>query len=252
MPNGLRDAKADVVCVCGEMGCRGAELCRFGDCGARRASIRAMARGDRIYPTDRPCMRFHIVRTGLVATCAMTPDGRRQIVCLNVAGDAICAMSAQGAECWCEALAPSEICELDYTSHAAQLSGDAGFIRALFSLAHDRLERSAVHLVILGRLDGMERVCGFLAEMTRRTGRRVGNGWRVALPMSREDIADYLGLNTDTVSRLLTRIKNAGLARFMTVSEYEVPCLERLEARVPIALARHLRRAPDAPEELAS
>jgi len=195
-------------------------------------------------------MRFHVVRTGLVATCAMTLDGRRQILCLNVAGDVICAMSAKGAECWCEALAPSEICELDLTSQAARLRGEPGFLRALFDLAHDRLERSAAHLIALGRLDGMERLCGFLAEMTRRTGRRIGQRWLVCLPMSREDIADYLGLNSDTVSRLMTRIKQAGLVRFLSVSEFEVASLERLEDRVPNSLARHLSDCEQPDEEL--
>lgn len=243
-------AENDLFCACRAFGCQAGELCEFGDGPWFRPESRSLQRGARIYPSDQPCMRFHVVRTGLVATCAMTPDGRRQILCLNVAGDVICAMSAKGAECWCEALTPSEICEFDLSSQAARLSTEPGFARALLNLVHDRLERSAVHLVSLGRLDGMERVCGFLADMTRRTGRRAGDGWRVCLPMSREDIADYLGLNTDTVSRLLTRIKKAGLARFLTVSEFEVPSLERLEDRVPIALARRFAGSGQADEEL--
>lgn len=252
MQSGMPDGGADVLCVCREMGCRGADLCGFGDCGIRQASVRSFVRGDRIDPSDQPCMRFRVVRTGLVATCATMPDGRRQILCLNVPGDVICAMSAKGAECWCEVLAPTDICELDFSSRAVELIGDPAFARALFRLTHDRLERSAVHLVALGRLDGMERVCGFLADMARRTGRRYQAGWRVCLPMSREDMADYLGLNTDTVSRLLTRIKKAGLARFHTLSEYEVPSLDRLEARVPIALARHLAGVTPTDQEIAS
>ncbi|MDH3666241.1 MAG: helix-turn-helix domain-containing protein [Paracoccaceae bacterium] len=96
----------------------------------------------------------------------------------------------------------------------------------------------------------MERLCGFLAEMTRRTGRRIGQRWLVCLPMSREDIADYLGLNSDTVSRLMTRIKQAGLVRFLSVSEFEVASLERLEDRVPNSLARHLSDCEQPDEEL--
>ncbi|MFQ5565158.1 MAG: helix-turn-helix domain-containing protein [Paracoccaceae bacterium] len=181
-------------------------------------------------------MRFNIVRRGLLATCAITRDGRRQILCLNVPGDVVCSMSAAGAECWCEALAESELCELDFSAEAERLHRDPAFSATLFRLVHDRLARCSAHLVILGRFDGMERVCGFLADMTRRIGQRQGSGWRVCLPMSREDIADYLGLNADTVSRLLTRIKKAGLARFPSPSECEVPCLDRLEARVPSSL----------------
>lgn len=252
MPHGLPDATDGLTCVCRELGCGGVELCRFGDCGARGSAVRTLVRGDRIHPNDQPCMRFHVVRTGLVATCAMTPDGRRQIICLNVPGDVICAMSAKGAECWCEALTHSEICVLDFSSSAHRLGGDPGFLRALFKLAHDRLERSAVHLVLLGRLDGMERVCAFLADLARRTGRCRDGTLRVSVPMSREDIADYLGLNTDTVSRLFTRIKKAGLAKFLSVSKFEVPSLERLEDRVPIAMARQLVGVELEERELAS
>lgn len=251
MPHDVPDVAAKVICACQAMGHGGAELCSFGGCGANTPAIRTLARGGRIYPNDQPCMRFHVVRTGLVATCAMTPDGRRQILCLHVAGDTICAMSAKGAECWCEALAPSEICELDFSSAAHRLGSDPGFLRTLFKLAHDRLERSAVHLVLLGRLDGMERVCGFLADLARRTGRHRDGRLQVSLPMSREDIADYLGLNTDTVSRLFTRIKKAELARFLSVSEYEVPSLERLEERAPIAMAGRLAGGKPAEQEMA-
>lgn len=252
MHHGWPNDNADLICVCREMGCRAAELCRFGACGARPPSFRAMARGECIYPDERSCMRFRIVRTGLVATCATTPDGRRQILCLNVPGDAVCTMSAKGAECWSEALAPTEICELDFSSRSEQLRMDPGFSGTLFQITHDRLERSALHLVTLGRFDGMERVCGFLADMTRRIGRRRGSGWHLCLSMSREDIADYLGLNADTVTRQLTRIKKAGLARFRSPTECEIPSLERLEARVPIALAREVERSSPHPQEMAS
>jgi CRP-like cAMP-binding protein len=156
-------------------------------------------------------------------------------------------MWAEGTECWCEALTPSQVCELDFSAEAERLRGTPAYAVTLFRLVHDRLERSSAHVVTLGRLDGMERLCGFLAELARRTGAQRGDGWTVSLPMSREDIADYLGLNTDTVSRLMTRIKKAGLARFRSPSLYEVPDLARLEARVPFSLARGIKDAP--PEE---
>lgn len=229
------DFEAGFGCVCASLGCKGAGLCRFGN-GTSKPSFLGLRRGERLAAGNGSCLRFRVVRAGLMAGCAITADGRRQILCLNVPGDTICAMSAAESECWCEALAPTEICEIDLSAHAERLRADPGFSSVLFRLVHDRLERATAHVVSLGRFDGMERVCGFLADMTRRTGRLSGNRWRVLLPMSREDIADYLGLNTDTVSRLLTRIRKAGLVEFRSPSEYEVPCLDRLESRVPIPL----------------
>jgi len=219
-------------CLCAELGCAGAALCGFGICG-QGESHRLLRRGERLPDNAGRCFRFSIVRRGVIAACAMTPDGRRQILCLNVPGDPLCPMTAEGSECWCEALAETEVCELDFSGQSERLHADPAFASALFRLVHDRLERSAAHLVTL-----VERLCAFLAEMTRRIGRRNGDGWIVCLPMSREDIADYLGLNTDTVSRLLTRIRKAGLARYPSRVDYEIPSLERLEARIPVVLAK--------------
>jgi len=225
-------------CICADLGCSGAEeLCRF-RASAEQRSFRLLRRGERLPANGAPCLRLSMIRRGLVAACAMTPDGRRQILCLNVPGDPLCPMSAEGSICWCEALAETELCELDLSTDVERLHRDPAFNAALFRLTHDRLERSAAHLVTLGRFDGMERICGFLADMTRRIGRRQGTGWLVCLPMSREDIADYLGLNTETVSRLFTRIRKAGLAHLPSRTEYEIPSLERLEARIPVPLSR--------------
>ena len=87
----------------------------------------------------------------------------------------------------------------------------------------------------LGRLDGMERVCLFLADMTWRTGRETPEGWRVRLPLSRVDIADYLGLNPETVSRILGRVKQARLVTFLSPTEVLVPDLAALQRRTPLA-----------------
>ena len=239
------------VLSCSEFGGPGAELCRFAACGGRRAG-RVLQRGERLTTREQACMRFYVIRRGLVAACAMTPDGRRQILCLNAPGDPVCPMSVEGSDCWCEALTETEVCELNFAGDSARLRADPAFVMFLFRLVHERLERSAAHVVTLGRFDGMERVCGFFVEMTHRIGRPHGTAWRLTLPMSRDDIADYLGLNADTVSRLLTRIKRAGLARFPSRVDYEIPSLERLEARIPVTLGRSLERNVRTSRRLAS
>lgn len=237
--------------ACAQLNGLGATVCRFGACGHAGAS-RTLQRGERLSSKEQACLRVHVVRRGLVAACAIMPDGRRQILSLNTPGDPVCPMSVEGSDCWCEALTETDVCDLDLSGEAESLHGDPSFTLALFRLVHEQLERSATHVVTLGRFDGMERVCGFLAEMTHRVGQPHGATWRLCLPMSREDIADFLALNADTVSRLLTRIKKAGLARFRSRIDYEIPSLERLEARVPIAFGRNLQRTGHARRGLAS
>jgi CRP/FNR family nitrogen fixation transcriptional regulator len=86
---------------------------------------------------------------------------------------------------------------------------DGSTTRSLWSLALIELRRSQDHALTLGRRSAGERVAGFLVDMADR----VGDGENVELPMSRQDIADYLGLTIETVSRTLTQLQVSGLIK---------------------------------------
>ena len=101
----------------------------------------------------------------------------------------------------------------------------------MFVISHQRLTRSQTHISTLGRLDSRERVLLFLGQMAADSG----NGL-VRLRMSREDIADYLGLNAETVSRMLSRIKKSGLVKFLSPTEYVVPDIEQIARRLPVPI----------------
>lgn len=77
----------------------------------------------------------------------------------------------------------------------------------------------------------------FLAQMAMRVGRGAYNGGPVRLPMSREDIADYLGLNAETVSRIFSRVKKTGLVKFLSPTEYVIPDLNAIARRLPVPIA---------------
>jgi CRP/FNR family nitrogen fixation transcriptional regulator len=80
------------------------------------------------------------------------------------------------------------------------------------------LVRAQEHLLVLGRQNALERVAAFLADMAERQG-----GLRqVELPMSRNDIADYLGLTIETVSRVFTRLKHDGVIRLPSLRSVEI------------------------------
>jgi CRP-like cAMP-binding protein len=195
-----------------------------------------LERGDRLFTRDLSCLKFWTLRQGTAALCIGLHDGRRQIVRIETENDVVCGMSAtDGAETWIEALESCMICEVDLSGNMAQLSNDPAFLRQIFECAHRRLAQASHHAVMLGRLDSMERVCLFLVEMAHLFGIGQGGARQVHLPLSREDIADYLGLNAETVSRLLSRIKKSRIAVFNSPTDYLVPDLVALERRVPIA-----------------
>ena len=113
-----------------------------------------------------------------------------------------------------------------------------------------RLVRSQRHLSTLGRLDSLERVMLFLAEMESRHRAEEPGSPVTRLQMSREDIADYLGLNAETVSRLLTRARKSGLVKFLNRSEYVLTDMEALARRLPVELPdpAFFRSGPDRKE----
>ena len=120
---------------------------------------------------------------------------------------------------WIEALCDTMLCELDLQTMVQMSDGSRqgcpqALVSELFNVMHQRLEECSAHLVTLGRLDSTERVTLFLLDMANRIGRSVNQGIYVELPMTREDIADYLGLNTETISRIFTRLKKANWSSF--------------------------------------
>ncbi len=183
-----------------------------------------LERGQRVDRLRRD--QLLVVREGLVAVSVILSDGRRQILCLNTPGESICPVCSN--DCWIEALTPSLL-------DTSPINPGNGAMEDLFRLTHNRLISANTHLLTLGRFDGAERVAAFIVDMCRRLGRPVGKaGATLHLPMTRDDIADYLGLNAETVSRLFSRLKKSKIALFPTPTEIIVPDLAALEARAPI------------------
>ncbi|MDJ0630780.1 MAG: Crp/Fnr family transcriptional regulator [Rhodobacter sp.] len=209
--------------------------CGFHDLDGVAAHQRGLAldRGDRLECRGRgACLQFWVIVDGTAATCVAFEDGRRQIVGLEGPGDIVCAlMAGSGTQNWLEALSDCRICEIDLSQSAGHLRHDPGFLGATFAVAHRRLTQAQAHISTLGRLDSRERVLLFLAQMAARTSKGP-----VTLHMSREDIADYLGLNAETVSRILSRIKKSGLVKFLSPTEYVVPDMAEIARRLPVPI----------------
>jgi len=99
------------------------------------------------------------------------------------------------------------------------------------------LERMMVMSIMLARLDGESRVASFLTSMAVRLGEVAGNRATMRMSMSRADIADHLGLNPDTVSRIVTGFKDAGLLESHGRYRLTIRDWRGLRARTPLAAA---------------
>jgi CRP/FNR family nitrogen fixation transcriptional regulator len=102
---------------------------------------------------------------------------------------------------------------------------DTGIVRSILRMTTDNLQHAENHMLLLGRKTALERVAAFLLEMHRR----LSPTGVIALPINRRDIADYLGLTIETVSRSLSALQNRGFSSFL------VKHSERLEFSTPLA-----------------
>jgi CRP/FNR family transcriptional regulator len=218
----------------------------------RHGSMRrvvTLQRGEQLTMSNASCSRIWVVLHGMVAICCGLADGRRQIVELETSGNVVCGpASVDGSENWLEAMSDCTICELNLDGGTGPFENYPGLSSDMFGLIHERLRENMSRLVTLGRLDSYERVAQFFYEMAVKTGQNRDKGVWVPLPMTREDIADYLGINTETVSRIISRLKKAGLVKLEGRTAFVVADMAALQRRTPVVHQSHEDAAPSRPK----
>ncbi|QDG75988.1 Crp/Fnr family transcriptional regulator [Labrenzia sp. PHM005] len=226
---------------CGESMCAH-RLCRSAQSTHSSRRHKMLRRGDRLDISEGFCRKIWVILSGMTAICIGLADGRRQILGIETAGNVICGVGTSAGPRtgeWIEALCDTMLCELDLQTMVQMSDGSRqgcpeALVSELFNVMHQRLEECSAHLVTLGRLDSTERVTLFLLDMANRIGRPVNQGIYVELPMTREDIADYLGLNTETISRIFTRLKKSKLVQFPARNAYSLIDPAALQRRLPL------------------
>ncbi len=143
------------------------------------------------------------VITGAVRTYRVLADGRRQIGGFHLAGDVFGLEFGEEHAFSAEAVSESKVLVVKRSALMALAARDSEVARQLWTLTGRELARVQEHIVLLVKT-AQERVAGFLLEMAER--RPAGDA--VDLPMSRQDIADYLGLTIETVSRTLSNLES--------------------------------------------
>jgi CRP/FNR family nitrogen fixation transcriptional regulator len=144
---------------------------------------------------------LYAVGTGAVRAYKILDDGRRQIGSFYFPGDVFGIEAGITHQFSTDAIVDSDIVLVKRPIAAAMGTHDQQFAYKLWIITAEQLEQAQEHSVLLGRKNARERMASFLVNMARRGG-LAGNA--VDLPMLRQDIADYLGLTIETVSRRLT------------------------------------------------
>ena len=152
---------------------------------------------------------YHI-DNGVLRLTRVTERGRQQVIAFGYPGD-IVGLPVQGLRSTdCEALTPATLTPVP-ARLPTERSGNIAEAAFLAAAALWEVGVMQEHLMTLGHKSSRERVSSFLVALMRRVGRHDDEGVHVDLPMSRSDIADFLGLRTETVSRAFTDLRQAGL-----------------------------------------
>lgn len=155
---------------------------------------------------------FYNITAGTARLFKLMPDGRRQITGFAAPGTFL-GLAAQAAYGFgAEALEPMRLCRFSRVALAGLMEDFAGLEHRLLEIACSELVLAQEHMLLLGRKTARERLASFLLARGAMStdcplAPRFNQHRLVALPMSRSDIADYLGLTIETVSRTLTRLK---------------------------------------------
>ncbi len=182
-------------------------------------------RNAEIFGENEPAEYLYKVISGSVRTYKILNDGRRQIGGFYMPGDIFGLQFADDHSFSAEAITDTKVLVIKRSALAALAGRDASIARELFNVTGRELRRVQEHVMLLVK-SAQERVASFLIEMAERAA----GGNIVELPMSRQDIADYLGLTIETVSRTLTGLESA--------ATIEVPSSRRIVLRNRAALNR--------------
>jgi CRP/FNR family transcriptional regulator, nitrogen fixation regulation protein len=178
--------------------------CAFAGSVELSSASLSFLRNAEIYGEREPADYFYKVVSGAVRTYRVLIDGRRQIAAFYMPGDFFGLETGDEHAFSAEAVVDARVMVIKRKTVVSLAARDNEVARQLWKLAGIELERTQNHVLLLVKT-APERVASFLLEMAER----IRSSDEVELPMSRQDVADYLGLTIETVSRMLTRFETA-------------------------------------------
>ena len=167
-------------------------------------AVMSFPRNSEIFGENEPADYLYKIVSGTVRTYTVLVDGRRQIGAFYLSGDMFGLETGNEHAFSAEAITDCKIIVIKRSAVLALAARDNEVARQMWDLTARELHRVQEHSLVLIK-SAEERVAGFLLEMAERGA----GGGAVELPMSRQDIADYLGLTIETISRTLKHLEDA-------------------------------------------
>ncbi len=187
----------------------------------------SLAADQPLFHEGDPADHVFNITSGSLRLYQLMPDGRRHVAGFLFAGDFIGLATGADYVCTAEAMEPVTLCRFRRSDYAELMTDRRELETALLSRAGHELAAARARMLLLGRKSAIERVASFLLDLPQSDPLRPTGPGQVRLPMTRGEIADYLGLTLETVSRCLSRLKRNGMVRQVTLNDLRV---ERIEA----------------------
>ncbi len=164
-----------------------------------------------LFDEQQPAQQVYIITAGTMRLYKLLPDGRRQVTGFLFVSDFLGLANGENYAYSAEAVTYAELCRFRKTDLDKLLDRFPRVEKRMFGLASNELAVAQEQMLLLGRKFARERIATFLLMLQERASRREPRKNDVAVPMSRADVGDYLGLSTETVSRTFTELKQANV-----------------------------------------
>jgi CRP/FNR family transcriptional regulator len=166
-----------------------------------------------LYAAGQPFRALYVVRSGAFKTFTVDGEGETQILGFHLPGEimGLDAIAGGAHQCSCEALERASACEVPYDKLESVAHDLPGLQQQLLRVISHEVQQDQRHLVMIGRKVALERLAIFLHSLSQRLARVRRDPLQFTLPMSRRDLANYLGLVIETVSRLFSKLAELGV-----------------------------------------
>lgn len=202
--------------------------CDYNDRLEAIVSHRDYAPGQVIFEEGDPADFVFNISAGEVRIYRLLADGRRQVTGFLIPGDFLGLVSEDSYAYGAEAIGQVELCSMRLSNLERLLSDIPPVREKLLDMSRDELAAAQEQMLLLGRKTAREKILSFLLYRYRHMD-RTDEEVVVDLPMSRTDIADYLGLTIETVSRTFTSLREEGLIDLPNPHHVVIPDLEAVE-----------------------
>lgn len=175
-----------------------------------------LAPNEAIFTAGQVASSVHNLTAGVARLYKLLPDGRRQVIGFALPGDFLGVAPTDRYNFSADAVDAVMVCRLSRDAFTHFIEQRPHFLLRINEFAQRELMLAQEQMLLLGRRTAEEKVAAFLVGWRDRLAQIGDERQTISLPMSRQDIADYLGLTIETVSRTLTRFEREKMLVIVT------------------------------------